>query len=123
MCADASCCSVLDHLVSSVRDACMLLELEGSTLMAACVKHLSKAKAMRAARVELLVPVGKVATDLVEVCVCCVWIAMDGMHEYCGTAVCLSFGSIEKYLMFFVTSACARRTGAAARVERRRCER
>ena len=41
----------------------------------------------------------------------------------CSTAVCLSFGPIEKYLMFFVTSACARRTGAAARVERRRRER
>ncbi len=27
---------------------------------------------------------------------------------------CLSFGPIEKDLMFFVTSACARRTGAAA---------
>ena len=44
----------------------------------------------------------------------------------CGrlrTAVCLSVGPIEKYLMFCVTLACARRPGAAARVERRRRER
>ena len=34
-----------------------------------------------------------------------------------------SFGPIEKIVMFFVTSACARRTGTAARVERRRRER
>ncbi len=34
----------------------------------------------------------------------------------------LSFGPIENNIMFFVTSACARRTGAAARVERRRRE-
>ncbi len=39
------------------------------------------------------------------------------------TVVCLSFGPIEKYIMFSVTSTCARRTGAAARVERRRRER
>ena len=36
---------------------------------------------------------------------------------------CLSFGPIEKYFMFSVTLACARRTGAAVRVERRRRER
>ncbi len=30
------------------------------------------------------------------------------------TAGCLSFGLIEKYLMFSVTFACARRTGAAS---------
>ena len=35
-------------------------------------------------------------------------------QEAVGTAVCLSFGPIEKYFMFSVTSACARRTGAAA---------
>ncbi len=35
----------------------------------------------------------------------------------------LSFGPIERYIMFFVTSACSRRTGAAARVERRRASR
>ena len=35
----------------------------------------------------------------------------------------LSFGPIEKYFMLSVTLACARRTGAAARVERRRRER
>ena len=40
-----------------------------------------------------------------------------------GTAGCLSFGPIEKYVMFFVTSACAKRTGTAVRVERRRRER
>ena len=39
------------------------------------------------------------------------------------TAGYLSFGPIEQNIMFFVTSACARRTGAAARVERRRRER
>jgi hypothetical protein len=41
----------------------------------------------------------------------------------CVTAVCRSFGPIEKYFMFSMTSACARRTGAAARVKRRRRER
>ncbi len=35
----------------------------------------------------------------------------------------LSFGPIEKYFMFVATSACARRTGAAARMEQRRRER
>ncbi len=35
----------------------------------------------------------------------------------------LSFGPIEKIFMFSVTLACARRTGAAACVERRRRER
>jgi hypothetical protein len=35
----------------------------------------------------------------------------------------LNFGPIEKILCFFVTSACARRTDAATRVERRRRER
>ena len=35
----------------------------------------------------------------------------------------LSFGSIENNILFLVTSACARRTGAAARVERRQRER
>ncbi len=35
----------------------------------------------------------------------------------------LSFGPIDKIFMFSVTLACARRTGAAARVERRRRER
>ncbi len=35
----------------------------------------------------------------------------------------LSFGPIEIYFMLSVTLACARRTGAAARVERRRRER
>ena len=39
------------------------------------------------------------------------------------TTGCLSFGPIEKNIMFFATSACARRTGAAACVERRRHER
>ncbi len=34
----------------------------------------------------------------------------------------LSFGHIETNIMFSVTSACARRTGTAARVERRRRE-
>ncbi len=40
-----------------------------------------------------------------------------------GTVGYLSFGPIETNIMFFVTSACARRPGAAARVERRRRER
>jgi hypothetical protein len=40
-----------------------------------------------------------------------------------GTVGYLSFGSIDKIFMFSVTLACARRTGAAARVERRRRER
>ncbi len=35
------------------------------------------------------------------------------------TAGCLSFGRMEKYKYVFVTSACARRNGAAVRVERR----
>ena len=35
----------------------------------------------------------------------------------------LRFGPIEKVFMFSVTLACARRTGAAASVERRRRER
>ena len=35
----------------------------------------------------------------------------------------LSFGPIEQNIMFSVTSVCTRRTGAAARVERRRRER
>ena len=39
------------------------------------------------------------------------------------TAGYQSFGPIEKIFMFSVTFACARRTGAAARVERRRRER
>ena len=43
--------------------------------------------------------------------------------SYKGTAVYLRFGPIGKNRMFFVTSACARRPGAAARVERRRRER
>ncbi len=34
--------------------------------------------------------------------------------------VYLSFGPMEKQIMFFVTSVCARRPGAAARMERRR---
>ncbi len=54
-------------MVSNVRDACLLLELQGSTLMHACMKHLGKEMRLRPARVELLVPVGKVALDLVEV--------------------------------------------------------
>ena len=41
----------------------------------------------------------------------------------CSTVGYLSFGPIKKLLCFFATSACARKTGAAARVERRRCER
>ncbi len=41
----------------------------------------------------------------------------------CSTAGYLSFGPIENKIMVFVTSACARRTGASARVERRRRER
>ena len=39
------------------------------------------------------------------------------------TAGYLRFGPIETNVLFSVTSACARRTGAAARVERRRRER
>ena len=35
-------------------------------------------------------------------------------HIIDDTAGWLSFGPIEKYLMFFMTSACARRTGAAS---------
>ncbi len=46
-----------------------------------------------------------------------------GAGSPAGTAVCLSFGPIEKYFMFSVTLACARRTGAAVRVERRRASR
>ena len=42
--------------------------------------------------------------------------------DHC-TGGCLSFGPIEKDTVFFVTLACARRTGAAARVECRRRER
>ena len=41
----------------------------------------------------------------------------------CITVGYLSFGPIDKIFMFSVTLACARRTGAAARVERRRRER
>jgi hypothetical protein len=44
-------------------------------------------------------------------------------HDNGSTVGYLSFGPIEKYFMFSVTLACARRTGAAAHVERRRRER
>ncbi len=40
------------------------------------------------------------------------------MYGISGTVRYLNFGPIEKYFMISVTSACARRTGAAARVER-----
>jgi hypothetical protein len=48
---------------------------------------------------------------------------LGAVHVAIVTAGYLSFGPIEKYFMFSVTLACARRTGAAARVERRRRER
>ncbi len=44
------------------------------------------------------------------------------VRVYCTTRY-LSFGPIEKIFMLSVTLACARRTGVAARVERRRLER
>ena len=40
-----------------------------------------------------------------------------------GTAGYLRFGPIERIFLFFMTSACARRIGAAARMEQRRRER
>ena len=49
--------------------------------------------------------------------------AFRGSGQSPCTAGRLSFGPIETNVMFSVTSACAGRTGAAARVERRRRER
>ena len=44
-------------------------------------------------------------------------VLMYRIHVIVSTVGYLSFGPIEKLFMFSVTLACARRTGAAARVE------
>ena len=80
----------------------------------------------RASKDELVIPVKQGLQYMVRhvymrvlVCIC----ELARRTWRCRTAVCLSFGPIEKYIKFLVTSACARRTGAAARMERRRRER
>ena len=53
----------------------------------------------------------------------CSEVEIQEARHPCFAVGYLSFGPIEKNIMLSVTSACARRTGATARVERRRASR